>query len=85
MHAAGLTGPLAAAPPEEDLKWQCGWCRSRLLSAAIRDTGDVWVANIFPKDRPEIMREIGTAQKEVKDGESRKNLAAFGAAVAAAK
>ena len=58
---------------------------ARMLSAAIRDTGDVWVANIFPKDRPEIMREIDTAQKEVKDGESRKNLAAFGAALAAAK
>lgn len=58
---------------------------ARMLSAAIRDTGDIWVANIFPKDRPEIMREIGTAQKEMKDGESRKNLAAFGAALAAAK
>jgi len=34
---------------------------------------------------PEIMREIGTAQKEVKDGETKKNLAAFGAALAAAK
>jgi hypothetical protein len=58
---------------------------ARMLSAAIRDTGDVWVRNVFPKDRPEIMREIATAQKEVKDGEARKNLAAFGAALAAAK
>jgi hypothetical protein len=31
------------------------------------------------------MREIATAQKEVKDAEARKNLAAFGAALAAAK
>ena len=58
---------------------------ARMLSAAIRDTGDVWVQNLFAKDRPEIMREIGTAQKEVKDGETKKNLAAFGAALAAAK
>ena len=58
---------------------------ARMLSAAIRDTADVWVADIFPKDRAEIMREIATAQKEVKDAEARKNLAAFGAALAAAK
>ena len=58
---------------------------ARILSAAIRDTADVWVADIFPKDRAEIMREIATAQKEVKDAEARKNLAAFGAALAAAK
>jgi hypothetical protein len=58
---------------------------ARMLSAAIRDTGEVWVGNIFPKDRPEIMREIATAQREVKDGEARKNLAALGAALAAAK
>jgi hypothetical protein len=56
-----------------------------MLSAAIRDTGDVWVQNLFAKDRPEIMREISTAQKEVKDGEAKKNLAAFGVALAAAK
>ena len=58
---------------------------ARMLSAAIRDTGDVWIQNLFAKDRPEIMREIGTAQKEVKDGETKKNLAAFGAALAAVK
>jgi hypothetical protein len=58
---------------------------ARMLSAAIRDTADVWVADIFPKDRAEIMREIATAQKEIKDAEARKNLAAFGAALAAAK
>ena len=58
---------------------------ARMLSTAIRDTADVWVADIFPKDRAEIMREIATAQKEVKDAEARKNLAAFGAALAAAK
>jgi hypothetical protein len=58
---------------------------ARMLSTAIRDTADVWAADIFPKDRAEIMREIATAQKEVKDAEARKNLAAFGAALAAAK
>ena len=58
---------------------------ARMLSAAIRDTGEVWVGNVFPKDRPEIMREIATAQREVKDGEAKKNLAALGAALAAAK
>ena len=55
---------------------------ARMLSAAIRDTGEVWVGNIFPKDRSEIMREIATAQREVKDGEAKKNLAALGAALA---
>ena len=58
---------------------------ARMLSAAIRDTGEVWVGNIFPKDRPEIMREIATAQREVKDSEAKKNLAALGAALSAAK
>ena len=55
---------------------------ARMLSAAIRDTGEVWVGNIFPKDRSEIMREIATAQREVKVGEAKKNLAALGAALA---
>jgi len=55
---------------------------ARMLSAAIRDTGEVWVGNIFPKDRSEIMQEIATAQREVKDGEAKKNLAALGAALA---
>jgi hypothetical protein len=31
---------------------------ARMLSAAVRDTGEVWVGNIFPKDRSEIMQEI---------------------------
>ena len=67
------------------LAWDLKTANARMLSAAIRDTGDVWVGNIFPKDRPEIMREIATAQQEVKDGETKKNLAALGAALAAAK
>jgi hypothetical protein len=41
---------------------------ARMLSAAIRDTGDVWVQNLFAKDRPEIMREIGLRRKKLRTG-----------------
>jgi hypothetical protein len=58
---------------------------ARLLSAAIRDTIDVWVADIFPKDRPLILNQLAQAGKATDDGEARKNLAAFGAALAEAK
>jgi hypothetical protein len=58
---------------------------ARLLSTAIRDTSDVWVADIFPKDRPLILNQLAQAGKATDDGEAQKNLAAFGAALARAK
>jgi hypothetical protein len=59
---------------------------ARLVSAAIRDTTDAWVTDILPKDRQEILNMLAKAQEAVKDDdETRKNLAAFGTALAAAK
>jgi len=58
---------------------------ARLLSAAIRDTSEVWVVDIFPKDRPLILNQLAQAGKATDDGEAQKNLAAFGAALAGAK
>ena len=57
----------------------------RLLSAAIGDTADVWVEDILPKDRPDIVRQAAKAQSAVKDAEAKKSLAVFSAALAAAK
>lgn len=57
----------------------------RLLSAAIRDTADVWVKDILPKDRPDIMRQAGKAQGAVKDAEAKENIALFATAMADAK
>lgn len=58
---------------------------ARLMSAAIRDTTEAWVADIFPKDRQQILAMLTKAEETTKDDETRKNLAAFGAALAAAK
>lgn len=57
----------------------------RMLSAAIRDTADVWIKDILPKDRPEIIRQAGKARGAVKDAEAKENLALFATAMAAAK
>lgn len=57
----------------------------RLLSAAIRDTRDVWAVDIFPKDRPQVLATLAAAQKATKDDETYRNLAAFSAALTAAK
>ena len=56
-----------------------------LMSAAIRDTSDTWVADIFPKDRQQILGMLAKAEEAAKDDETRKNLATFGDALAAAK
>jgi hypothetical protein len=58
---------------------------ARRVSAAMNDTRDVWVGDVLPKDRPQILDQIAKAQKAVKDDEARKNLAALGAALAAVK
>jgi hypothetical protein len=58
---------------------------ARLLSAAIRDTSDTWAAGILPGDRPTILDMLAKASDASKDDETRKNLAALGAALADAK
>jgi hypothetical protein len=58
---------------------------ARLLSAAIRDTSDAWVAGILPGDRPTILGMLAKANDASKDDETRKNLAAFGTVLANAK
>jgi hypothetical protein len=58
---------------------------ARLLSAAIRDTSDAWAASILPGDRPTILHMLAKASDASKDDETRKNLAALGAALADAK
>ena len=57
----------------------------RLLSAAIRDTGDVWIIDILPGDRPTILGMAAKAEDAAKDDETKKNLAAFSAELARAK
>ena len=42
-------------------------------------------ATILPKDRPQILTQLAQGQKAVKDRDARKNLAAFHAALVAAK
>jgi len=54
---------------------------ARLLSAAIRDTSDTWVASILPGDRPTILGMLAKANDASKDDETRKNLAALGTAL----
>jgi hypothetical protein len=58
---------------------------ARLISAALRDTRDAWILDIFPKDRPLILNQLGQVQKAANDDEVQKNLAAFADALAAAK
>jgi hypothetical protein len=58
---------------------------ARLISAALRDTRDAWILDIFPKDRPLILNQLAQVQKAASDDEVQKNLAAFADALAAAK
>jgi len=58
---------------------------TRQMTAAMRDTRDVWATFIAPNERTQI---IGLARKVsglVKDDETQKNLAEFAATLAAAK
>jgi hypothetical protein len=57
----------------------------RLLSAAIGDTANVWLKDILPKDRPDIVRQAVKAQSAMKDAEAKKSIAAFSTAMAAVK
>lgn len=57
----------------------------RRLSAAIRDTGEVWAEHILPADRPTIAGVLAKAEDATKDDETKKNIAAFGEALAQVK
>jgi hypothetical protein len=50
---------------------------ARTLTAAIRDTRDVWSAFILPRDRDQIIAVTKLLQKTIADAEVRNNLAAF--------
>ncbi len=56
----------------------------RRLSAALRDTGDVWARQIRLGDRPAILGMAAKAAAATKDDKTRENLALFGATLAAA-
>jgi uncharacterized protein len=58
---------------------------AQLLSAAIRDTSDVWVASVLPGDRPTILGMLAKAKDASEDDETRKNLTAFDAELSNAK
>ena len=58
---------------------------ARRVSAAMRDTGDIWVGSLLPDDRAKIIRQLQWAQLRVKDDEAQENLALFSAVLAAAK
>ena len=58
---------------------------ARMMSAAIRDTGDVWIIDILPGDRPTILGVAAKAEAAAKDDETKKNLAKFDQELAAAK
>ena len=58
---------------------------ARRISAAMRDTGDIWAGSLLPDDRAKIMGQLQWAQLRVKDDEAQENLAVFSAVLAAAK
>jgi hypothetical protein len=58
---------------------------ARTLTAALRDTKDVWATYILPDDRSQALTMIAQLQKRVIDDEVQKNFAAVAAALNAAK
>ena len=58
---------------------------ARLIAAALRDTRDIWAEFLMPDDRTRFTKLVGESPATVKDRETRKNLAAFAGALAAAK
>jgi len=58
---------------------------ARLLTAAMRDTREVWATFILPNDRAQIISLITKVENAAKDDEVQKNLIAFAATLAAAK
>lgn len=77
----------------EMISSQLGWMaddklkatNTRRVSAAMRDTGDIWTGALLPDDRTKIMSQLQWAQLAVKDDETQENLAVLGAVLAAAK
>ena len=58
---------------------------ARRVSAAMRDTMEIWVGNIPADNRAQIKGQLLRTQMAVKDDEAQENLALFGAALVAAK
>jgi hypothetical protein len=58
---------------------------ARLMTAAMRDTSDVWATFIAPEDRRHLADVLATAETMVTDDEANEDLAAFAATLAAAK
>jgi hypothetical protein len=58
---------------------------SRLVSAALRDSGANWAIAILPADRPTVIAMLNKAQAAAKDEETRGNLSAFASMMAKAK
>jgi hypothetical protein len=55
----------------------------RLLTGALRDTGNVWGTFILPDDRRSMVKMLAAIPATVTDGEARKDLATFAEALAA--
>jgi hypothetical protein len=58
---------------------------ARTLTAALRDTKDVWATYILPDDRAKALVMLAQLQKIASDDEVQKNMAAVAAALNAAK
>jgi hypothetical protein len=57
---------------------------ARLVSAAIRDTREVWATYFLPQDRARVIEYLADLPKRVGDETARTDLAAFTAALQAA-
>lgn len=56
---------------------------ARLIAGALNDTAGVWAVFFSPDYRKEVVKQATEVQKQAKDGETQKNLAAFVGALAA--
>jgi hypothetical protein len=57
---------------------------ARLVTAAIRDTREVWASNFLPQDRARVIEVLADLSRRVPDETARIDLAAFTAALQAA-
>lgn len=58
---------------------------ARLVSAALRDTRDVWAGFLTAEARPRILALVTQATQRIADEEAKRNLASFAAALEAAE
>jgi hypothetical protein len=58
---------------------------ARLMTAALRDTQEVWMKFILPDDRTQIIGQATEILKTVQDDEIRKSLTTFAKTLALAK